>query len=70
MGAGSALLSYLARHAKAIGAKRIDWVVMQSNTDARRFYKETCGAEELDKYIGARVEGSDAIDKLISLVPK
>lgn len=43
---------------------------MQSNIDARKFYKETCGAEELDKYVGARVEGSDAIDKLISLVPK
>jgi ribosomal protein S18 acetylase RimI-like enzyme len=67
MRVGSALISYLARHAKAIGAKRIDWVVMQSNTGARKFYKETCGAEELDEYVCARVEGSEAIEKLIAM---
>jgi len=66
-GVGSALLSYLGHHAKAIGATRIDWSVLKWNVGARKFYTETCGGEELDDWLGVRVEGTEAIEKLITL---
>lgn len=67
LGVGSALLSYLASHAKAIGAGRIDWAVLKWNVGARKFYRETCGGEELDEWLGVRVEGKEAFEKLIAL---
>jgi GNAT superfamily N-acetyltransferase len=66
-GVGSALLSYLGHHAKAIGATRIDWSVLKWNVRARKFYTETCGGEELDEWLGVRVEGAEAIEKLSAL---
>jgi hypothetical protein len=57
----------LGRHAKAIGAGRIDWAVLKWNVGARKFYRETCGGEELDEWLGVRVEGKEAIEKLIAL---
>jgi GNAT superfamily N-acetyltransferase len=67
LGVGSALLSYLGRHARAIGATRIDWAVLRWNVGARTFYRETCGGEELEEWLGVRVEGAEAIAKLIAL---
>ena len=67
LGVGSALLSYLGSHAKAIGAGRIDWAVLKWNVGARKFYRETCGGEELDEWLGVRVEGKEAFEKLIAL---
>jgi ribosomal protein S18 acetylase RimI-like enzyme len=66
-GVGSALLAYLGRHAKAIGASRIDWAVLKWNEGARKFYRETCCGEELEEWVGVRVEGKEAIEKLIQL---
>lgn len=67
LGVGSALLSYIGSHAKAIGAGRIDWAVLKWNVGARKFYRETCGGEELDEWLGVRVEGKEAIEKLAAL---
>jgi GNAT superfamily N-acetyltransferase len=67
LGVGSALLSYLGRHARAIGATRIDWSVLTWNVGARTFYRETCGGEELEEWAAVRVEGAEAIAKLIAL---
>jgi ribosomal protein S18 acetylase RimI-like enzyme len=67
LGVGSALLSYLGRHAEAIGAGRIDWVVLEWNAGARKFYRETCGGEELDDWLVVRVEGKERFKKLITL---
>jgi GNAT superfamily N-acetyltransferase len=67
LGVGSALLSYIGRHAKAIGAGRIDWSVLKWNSGARKFYSETCGGEEQHEWVGVRVEGEEAINKLIAL---
>jgi GNAT superfamily N-acetyltransferase len=67
LGVGSALLSYLGRHAKAIGAGRLDWQVLKWNVGARKFYRETCGGDELEEWLGVRVEGQDKIESLIKL---
>ncbi|HEV7323086.1 MAG TPA: GNAT family N-acetyltransferase [Ensifer sp.] len=38
-GAGAALIDALKRHAVAIGAPRIEWSVLASNENAKRFYR-------------------------------
>ena len=38
LGAGAALIDALKRHAAAIGAPRIEWSVLASNENAKRFY--------------------------------
>jgi GNAT superfamily N-acetyltransferase len=67
LGVGSALLAYLGRHAKKIGAGRINWSVLRWNVGARKFYTETCGGEELDEWLGVRVEGRESIENLCAL---
>jgi len=67
LGVGSALLSYIGRHARAIGAGRIDWAVLKWNVGARKFYTETCGGEELAEWLGVRVEGEGKIERLAEL---
>jgi len=39
LGAGAALIAALKSHAAAIGAPRIEWSVLASNDDAKRFYR-------------------------------
>ena len=63
-GVGSALLAYLAKHALTIGAGRIDWQVLDWNEGARKFYRETCLAKELDEWLNVRVEGKEAMERL------
>jgi anoctamin-10 len=66
-GVGSSLLAYLAKHALAIGAGRIDWQVLDWNTGARKFYRETCLAKELEEWLNVRVEGKEAMERLSQL---
>ena len=66
-GVGSALLAYLAKHALTIGAGRIDWQVLDWNEGARKFYRETCLAKELDEWLNVRVEGKEAMERLSQL---
>ena len=51
----------------AIGAGRIDWQVLKWNVGARKFYRETCGGEEMDEWAGVRIEGREKIEKLSQL---
>ena len=66
-GVGSALLGYLGKHALAIGAARVQWQVLDWNVGARKFYRETCGGEELSEWLNVRVEGKEAIERLSQL---
>jgi len=61
------LLAYLAKHALAIGAARLDWQVLDWNQGARKFYRETCLGKELDEWRSVRVEGKDAMERLSQL---
>lgn len=45
-GAGAALIDALKRHAAAIGAPRINWTVLATNENAKRFYRREGAAPD------------------------
>lgn len=61
-GAGRALLRHLARLAIDRGCARLDWSVLDWNTDAIAFYR-ALGAVAMDEWTGQRVSG-DALRRL------
>jgi GNAT superfamily N-acetyltransferase len=61
-GYGKALLRYLAAKAVAVGANRLEWLVLDWNAPAIEFYKGI-GARQLDGWYTYRLEG-DAMQKL------
>ena len=60
-GIGKALLSHLARIAVARGCARMDWLVLDWNETAIRFYKGL-GAQPLDEWTTFRLSG-DALKR-------
>lgn len=63
-GLGRRLMEALARRAGAIGARRIDWAVLEWNEPAMGFYRRI-GAAPLEDWRGWRL-GGDALDRLAS----
>lgn len=61
-GIGTRLLGELARIATTRGYGRLEWAVLDWNTDAIRFY-ESLGAVRMDEWTTFRVAGSD-LDRL------
>jgi GNAT superfamily N-acetyltransferase len=61
-GIGQVLLSHLAEIAVDRGCGRLEWAVLDWNTDAIRFY-ERFGAKAMDEWTVFRVTG-DALEKL------
>lgn len=57
-GAGLALLRAVAAAAVALGCPRLDWSVLDWNTDAIRFY-ERCGARVLTDWRICRLDGRE-----------
>ena len=60
-GIGKALLTHLARIAVARGCARMDWLVLDWNETAIRFYKGL-GAQPLDEWTTFRLSG-DALKR-------
>ena len=56
-GCGRALLIHLARLAVARGCGRLEWLVLDWNEPAIRFYR-SLGAEPMDEWMGNRVTGT------------
>jgi GNAT superfamily N-acetyltransferase len=61
VGAGKALLHYLAREAVALGCGRFEWSVLDWNTPAIEFY-ESIGAKPQSEWIRYRLDG-DALTR-------
>jgi GNAT superfamily N-acetyltransferase len=57
MGAGKALLQYLAREAVALNCGRFEWSVLDWNTPAIDFY-ESIGAKAQSEWIRYRLDGA------------
>ena len=60
-GIGRALLTELARRAKARGCGRLEWAVLDWNTPAHAFY-ETLGARPVSDWTRWRLTGDGLID--------
>lgn len=63
LGAGDALLRFLAREAVRRGCERMEWVCLNWNTLASDFY-ERRGAVHMDEWRTYRVTGHDALQAL------
>ncbi|WP_462380675.1 N-acetyltransferase family protein [Pseudomonas sp. Marseille-QA0892] len=61
LGAGKALLKYLARHAVERGCGRMEWSVLDWNTPAIEFY-ESLGAKPQDEWTTYRLTGQALVD--------
>ncbi len=64
-GYGKALLAYLARLAKERGCGRVEWAVLDWNTQAIDFYK-SLGAAPMDDWTVFRISG-EALEALAAL---
>ncbi len=56
VGAGKAMLKYLAKKALSENCGRFEWSCLDWNTPSREFY-ESLGAKSQDEWIGYRLEG-------------
>jgi GNAT superfamily N-acetyltransferase len=65
VGAGKAMLQYLARHAVANDCGRFEWSVLDWNEPAIRFYR-SIGAVALDEWVRYRLTG-DALARFAAL---
>lgn len=54
MGAGYALIQHLIAHARNLGCGRVEWVVLDWNVDAQKFYQRI-GAEHLYEWFHYRL---------------
>ncbi|QKF81576.1 GNAT family N-acetyltransferase [Halarcobacter ebronensis] len=61
LGAGKAMLKYLAKKALSEDCGRFEWSCLDWNTPSRNFY-ESLGAKSLDEWVGYRLEGEDLIN--------
>lgn len=61
LGAGKALLKYLARHAVERGCGRMEWSVLDWNTPAIEFY-ESMGAKPQEEWTTYRLTGKALVD--------
>ncbi|RXJ68120.1 GNAT family N-acetyltransferase [Halarcobacter ebronensis] len=61
LGAGKAMLKYLAKKALSEDCGRFEWSCLDWNTPSRNFY-ENIGAKSLDEWVGYRLEGEDLIN--------
>ncbi|WP_321314872.1 GNAT family N-acetyltransferase [Halarcobacter sp.] len=61
VGAGKAMLRYLAKKALEEDCGRFEWSCLDWNTPSRKFY-ESIGAVSQDEWIGYRLEGDSLIN--------
>lgn len=61
LGAGKAMLKYLAKKALEENCGRFEWSCLDWNTPSRNFY-ESIGAKSQDEWIGYRLEGESLIN--------
>lgn len=81
-GLGKTLFGYLGEVAKERGCQRVEWRVLKAgvewrlatlltsaqwNTPSKDFYEKRLGSEPQSEWEGERLEGSEAIERLIAL---
>ncbi|KAL1406171.1 Peroxygenase 1 [Vanrija albida] len=63
-GLGKTLFGYLGEVAKERGCQRVEW---RWNTPSKDFYEKRLGSEPQSEWEGERLEGPEAIERLIAL---
>ncbi|KIY72683.1 N-acetyltransferase GCN5 [Cylindrobasidium torrendii FP15055 ss-10] len=67
LGVGKALFRALAKVAIEEDCGRIDWSVLKWNTPSIGFYESSLGAIRQEEWVGMRLEGAEAFERLKSL---
>lgn len=66
-GLGKKLLGALAAECLEMKGGRLDWSVLKWNEPSVRFYEDVVGAVRQEEWVGMRVEGDEALKKVVAL---